>query len=141
MLKFSRFGIILVQKGIISKEVLEEALEIQAKEDPSARRGLAEILVSDFGADHDEVFGLLAKLYAFRTLEVKASSLDETQISAIKQILSPIPEDFRKELLSRNILPFHLTSGQNKKLIILAANPTDKTIEKFLYTLHIKSMK
>jgi len=139
MLKFSRFGIILVQKGIISKEVLEEALEIQAKEDPSARRGLAEILVSDFGADHDEVFGLLAKLYAFRTLEVKASSLDETQISAIKQILSPIPEDFRKELLSRNILPFHLTSGQNKKLIILAANPTDKTIEKIpLYTSYKK---
>ncbi len=139
MLKFSRFGIILVQKGIISKEVLEEALEIQAKEDPSARRGLAEILVSDFGADHDEVFGLLAKLYAFRTLEVKASSLDESQISAIKQILSPIPEDFRKELLNRNILPFHLTSGQNKKLIILAANPTDKTIEKIpLYTSYKK---
>ncbi len=139
MLKFSRFGIILVQKGIISKQVLEEALEIQAKEEPSARRGLAEILVSDFGADHDEVFGLLAKLYAFRTLEVKASSLDESQINAIKEILSPIPEDFRKELLSKNILPFHLTSGQNKKLIILAANPTDKTIEKIpLYTSYKK---
>ena len=139
MLKFSRFGIILVQKGIISKEVLEEALEIQTKEDPSTRRGLAEILVSDFGADHDEVFGLLAKLYAFRTLEVKASSLDEKQISSIKEILAPIPEDFRKELLKKMILPFHLTSGQNKKLIILAANPTDKTIEKIpLYTAYKK---
>jgi type IV pilus assembly protein PilB len=135
MLKFSRFGIILVQKEIISKETLEKALEIQAKEDSTNQRGLAEVLVQDFNVDHDKIYSMLAKLYAFRTIEITADKIDDNHIAHIRGILDKIQEDFKKELLTKKILPFHLSTGIKGKLSVLAANPTDKTIEKIaLYT-------
>ena len=135
MLKFSRFGIILVQKEIISRDTLEKALQLQAKEDPANQRGLAEILVQDFNIEHDKIYSLLAKLYAFRTIDISSDRIDENNLTHIRSILDKIQEDFKKELLAKKILPFHLSTGHKSKLSVLAANPTDKTIEKIpLYT-------
>ncbi|MCD4817943.1 MAG: Flp pilus assembly complex ATPase component TadA [Candidatus Cloacimonetes bacterium] len=139
MLKFSRFGIILVQKEIITKATLEKALEIQSKEDPAHSRGLAEILVSEFNVEHDKIYSLLAKLYAFRTIDINKQQVDDNHIEHIRNILDKIQEDFRKELLVKKILPFHLSTGHKSKLSVLAANPTDKSIEKIpLYTEYKK---
>ena len=133
-MKYSRFGVILVQKGIINKDTLEKALDIQAKEDPSNRRGLGAILVDEFNIDHDAIYSLLAKLYAFRKIDIVAEDVDDKHLEAIKKLAEKIPEDFRKELFERNILPFH-SSGRDGKLVVIAANPTDKIIEKIpLYT-------
>lgn len=130
MVRRTRFGQILISKGIIDEEVLQKALKIQLEEDNSNPRALGEILVEDFKIDHHLIFGLLAELYAFREVKIDPAKIDETQIKHSKDILIKFPENFRKELLFKKILPYQLQAGRRNTLIILSANPTDKILDK-----------
>ncbi len=130
MVRRTRFGQILLSKGIITEEVLRQALKIQADEDNSNPRALGEILVQDFKIDHHLIFGLLAELYAFREVKIDPTKVDETQIKHTKEILNKFEEDFKKELLFKKILPYQLQAGRRNTLIVLSSNPTDKILDK-----------
>ena len=79
MIRTSRFGQLLLKKEVISKEILEKALIIQAEEGSDDQRRLEEILVTDFKIDHHAIFGLLAELYAFRTYDIDLEKIDDVQ--------------------------------------------------------------
>lgn len=128
MLGESRLGEILLEEGIIDQSTLKKALEIQ--ESSSNTRRLEDILVSDFNIDHDAIFGTLANLYAFRTYRVNPEELDKTQIRHTREILSKFPDEFKKELTFHRVLPYQVSYGARNKLLVLAANPTDKIVEK-----------
>ncbi|RLC50215.1 MAG: type II/IV secretion system protein [Candidatus Cloacimonadota bacterium] len=138
MIKKSRFGQLLLKKGLIDEKTLEKALIIQAEEDQSNPRALGNILASDFKIDHHAIFGLLAELYAFRTMDVEASKLDENQIKHTKEILSKFPEDFKNQLLYKKILPYQMSYGRRNTLIVLAADPTEKLIDKIPFNSEFK---
>ncbi len=138
MIKKSRFGQLLLKKGLIDEKTLEKALIIQAEEDQSNPRALGNILASDFKIDHHAIFGLLAELYAFRTMNVEASKLDENQIKHTKEILSKFPEDFKNQLLYKKILPYQMSYGRRNTLIVLAADPTEKLIDKIPFNSEFK---
>ena len=130
MLGRSRLGNLLVDKGVISKDTLDRALIIMADEKPSNERRLEDVLVSDLKIKHDAVYGLLADLYAFRKVDINTEKIDETQIKHTKDILSKFPDDLKKELLYKKVLPYQIAQGRRTTLIILAADPTDKIVEK-----------
>lgn len=130
MVRKTRFGQILISKGIIDEELLNQALKIQSEEDKTNPRALGEILVEDFKIDHHLIFGLLAELYAFREVKIDPAKVDETQIKHTKEILNKFPEDFRKELIYKKILPYQLHAGRRNTLIVLSSNPTDKILDK-----------
>lgn len=130
MLGKSRLGKLLVDKGVIDKDVLNKALIIQADEDPSNPRRLEDILVADLQVKHDDVYGLLADLYAFRKVEINVDKLDQTQINHTRDILSKFPDDLKRELLYMKVLPYQIAQGRRTTLVILAADPTDKIVEK-----------
>ncbi|MBN2460343.1 MAG: Flp pilus assembly complex ATPase component TadA [Candidatus Cloacimonetes bacterium] len=135
MVKKSRFGQILINREVIDEETLEKALKIQSEESDPNGRMLGEILVNDFKVDHHAVFGLLAEMYAFRTTEIDPAKIDQSQIKHTRELLNKFPEDFKKELLYKKVLPYQLTLGRRNTLIVLAANPTDKIIERIpVYT-------
>ncbi len=130
MLGKSRLGQILIERGIVDKETLNKAFMIQADEDPENPRRLEEILVSDLKVDHDAIFGLLADLYAFRTINIDPEQVDTKQIKNTKEILSKFPEDFKRELIYKKVLPYQISYGRRDKLLVLSANPTEKIVEK-----------
>ena len=135
IIKKSRFGQLLLKKEVIDKSTLEKALLIQTDEDPENTRALGEILVTDFKINHHAIYGLLAELYAFRTIEININEVDENQIKHTKEILSKFPDDFKKELIYKKILPYQLSYGRRNTLIVLAADPTEKITERIpIYT-------
>ena len=60
-----KLGFTLLKKGVIDADTLEKALRIKEKENPTKRLSLAQILVKEFNADHDQVFRHVATLYGF----------------------------------------------------------------------------
>ena len=138
MIRKSRFGQLLLKKKLIDEETLEKALIIQAEEDQSNPRALGEILATDFKIDHHAIFGLLSELYAFRTIDVEVSKLDENQIKHTKEILGKFPDDFKNQLLYKKIMPYQMSYGRRNTLIVLAADPTDKLIEKIPFNSEFK---
>jgi len=101
----------------------------KAGEEPTPRK-LEEILVQDLKIPHHDVYGLISELYAFRSLEITPSELDENQIKNTKELLAKFPEDLKKELLYKKILPFKANQGRRSNLIVLSANPTEELLEK-----------
>jgi len=128
VVKKSRFGQILLSREIIDSDTLQKALEIQHEEENN--RMLGEILVTDFKVDHHAIFGLLSEMYAFRNANIDPAKLENSQIKHTKEVLGKFPENFKKELLFKKVLPYQVTTGRRNTLIVLAANPTDKIIEK-----------
>ena len=61
-----KIGYLLFKKGIIDAAMLEKALNAKANDKSKIKRNLAQILVQDFGYDHDIIFREVAILYAFR---------------------------------------------------------------------------
>ncbi len=131
MVKKTRFGQLLLKKEVIDLTTLEKALIIQVEEDTSTNpRSLGDILVNDFKINHHAIYGLLAELYAFRTLDIDSTKLDENQIKHTKKILEKFPDSFSKELLFNKILPYQVSFGRRNTLIVLASDPTNKIVEK-----------
>lgn len=130
MIGKSRLGKLLVEKEIINKDMLDKTFMIQAEEDPDNPRRLEEILISDLKIDQDEIYSIIADLYAFRTVNIDLEKLGENQIKHTKEILSKFPEDFKRELIYKKILPYRISYGRRNTLLVLAANPTDKVVEK-----------
>ena len=129
LLDKSRLGQVLLKKDIIDEQILYQALERQQQEAPNGRK-LGDILVNDFDIDHHLVFSTLAEIYAFRSITISPSKLDNSQIKHSKDILAKFDENLKKELFFNNVLPFQVQLGVRTTLIILASDVTNKVIEK-----------
>jgi type IV pilus assembly protein PilB len=124
-----KIGYILLKKGVVDYETLEQALAIKDSEsNKKERRNLGQILVSEFGVDHDAVFREVANLYAFHEIYLADENLDEERADFIKKMVEVLPEKMRDLLVEAKILPLKYDENQPNKLIIIAADPTDRNL-------------
>jgi type IV pilus assembly protein PilB len=123
-----KIGYTLLKKGVIDYETLEKSLGVKEGEEKKNRRNLGQILVTDFSVDHDLVFREVANLYAFREIYLSDELLDSTRIDFIKKYVDGLPEGLRDLLLQIKMLPLRFDEKQPDKLIIVAADPTDRNI-------------
>ncbi len=124
-----KIGFILLKKGIVDYETLERALALKESEvNKKARRNLGQILVSDFGVDHDAVFREVASLYAFREIYLADEVIDEDRANFIKNLVDALPEKVRELSIQSKVLPLKYDEKDPTKLIIIAADPTDRNI-------------
>jgi len=123
-----KIGYTLLKKGIIDYETLEKSLHVREGEDRKSRRNLGQILVSDFHVDHDLVFREVANLYAFRELYLSDELIDEIRIEFIKKYVDNLPETYRDLLIQTKVIPLRFDDKQSDKLIIAAADPTNRNI-------------
>ena len=121
----NRIGEILLNKGIITPEEERKAAEIQLR---NPDRKFGEILVMDLDVDHHAVFGELARLYAFREMDIKIGEVDEDRVKFIKDIFEGLPDEVRDEAISRQALPFKPVEGQRDVLIVVTPDPTDRGV-------------
>ncbi|HTY01038.1 MAG TPA: GspE/PulE family protein [Bacteroidota bacterium] len=123
-----KIGFALLKKGIIDYETLEKSLRVKDSEEKKNRRNLGQILVNDFNADHDAVFREVADLYAFREIYLADEKIDQTRIDFIRRYIEALPQNVRDMLTQTRMLPLRFDEKQPDKLIIVAADPTDRQI-------------
>jgi len=123
-----KIGFALLKKGVIDYETLEKSLKVKESEEKKNRRNLGQILVNDFSADHDAVFREVADLYAFREINVAEEGIDKAKIDFIRKFVDALPQNIREMLIQTKMLPLKYDEKQPDKLIIVAADPTDRRI-------------
>src|ERR1041385_6147761 len=123
-----KIGYTLLKKGVIDYETLEKSLHVREGEDRKTRRNLGQILVSDFKVEHDLVFREVANLYAFREIYIADETIDEPRIQFIKKYVDGLPDNYRDLLIATKMLPLRFDEKQPDKLVIIAADPTDRSI-------------
>jgi len=123
-----KIGYTLLKKGIIDYETLEKSLHVREGEERKTRRNLGQILVHDFHVDHDLVFREVANLYAFREIYLNDETIDDARVEFVKKYVDGLPENYRDLLIQTRMLPLRFDEKQSDKLIIVAADPTDRNI-------------
>jgi type IV pilus assembly protein PilB len=123
-----KIGFALLKKGVIDYETLEKSLRVKDSEDKKNRRNLGQILVNDFGADHDAVFREVADLYAFREIYLADESIDRSRIDFIKKYVDALAPNVRDMVVQSRMLPLKFDEKQGDKLIIVSADPTDRRV-------------
>ncbi len=122
-----KLGYTLLKKGIIDYETLELAIKKKEAEDSKSRRTLAQILVSDFNVEHDLVFREVANLYGFREIYLADEVIDPERIDFVKKLVES-GDNLKDEIISAKMLPMKFDEARPDKLIIVAADPTNKEI-------------
>ena len=95
----AKIGDILVSKGVISQEILEQALEVQKNEPPGHRRQLGKIFYEDLGVDQHSVLHELSQIFAIKEVEIDCEALTEDQISFIDGIYDSRSDEVRAAMI------------------------------------------
>jgi len=133
-----KIGYLLFKKGIIDAIMLEKALNAKTNDKNKIKRNLAQILVQDFGYDHDTIFREVAILYAFRELDTKPEEFSSQRLESIKQMITGTGEVLKGQILDHKIIPFMFDERIKDKLILAAIDPTDRNIPKIAFGLNAK---
>ena len=134
-----KIGYTLLKKGIIDFETLEKSLKMKdSEENRKNRKNLGQILVTEFGADHDAVFREVANLYAFREVFLGDEKVDDARIAFIKKYVDQLSDQQREMMIQSKMLPFKFDERQPDKLIIIAADPTDRNLPVVARSFNIK---
>lgn len=132
-----KIGYLLLKKGIIDEKILSEALKVKNDDSTKQKRNLAQILVQEFGFDHDTIFREVAVLYAFKELNIKPEDLPEERINEIKRIMSSRGDEIKAAMLEHKVIPYSF-DRLREKLVLAAVDPTDKFLTKIAYDLNAK---
>jgi len=134
-----KIGYTLLKKGVIDFETLEKSLKLKdSEENKKNRKNLGQILVTEFGADHDSVFREVANLYAFREIFLADEKTDDTRVSFIKKLVEILPDQQRDMMLQAKMLPLKYDERQPDKLVIIAADPTDRNLPVVARSFNVK---
>ncbi len=133
-----KIGYLLFKKGIIDVEILEKAINTKNDEKGKVKRNLAQVLVEDFGYDHDTIFREVAILYAFRELDTSPDEIPEERLDNIKNIIEDSEDSLKEIMLRHKIIPFMYDERVKDKLIIAAVDPTDRNIARVAFGLSAK---
>src|ERR1041385_2976725 len=107
----------LIAKGIVTREIIEKALELQ-RNSPDKRR-IIDILISNFGVDHDTILKFVASFYAFQSIDPTPAFGNKEKLQFMRQILQSLPPYYYEMAVARKILPYEMyTNGQDKLVII-----------------------
>ncbi|GAB1367217.1 GspE/PulE family protein [Candidatus Cloacimonadaceae bacterium] len=129
MVQLSKFGSFLVEKGYFDRDLVEKAYQKMLEYGENSAGALARILESDFKVQHDTVYGALAKMYAFPSMDLEAEEVKGAKADACRDVLSKIPEELKKKLLYHKIFPLALVDKPREALQVLASDPTDRIIQ------------
>jgi type IV pilus assembly protein PilB len=133
-----KIGFLLFKKGIIDAATLEKALNAKNNDNHKVKRNLAQILVQDFGYEHDTIFREVAILYAFRELDTRPEDIPPNRLESIKHMITSSGDTLKNQMLEHKIIPFMYDERLKDKLILAAIDPTDRNIPKIAFGLNAK---
>ncbi len=117
-----RLNQILVDSGAITRDQLEEALEMQKKN--ADKRRLIDILMDDLNADRDQVLKIVAKYYSFDSVDPTPMFGDKEKLQFVRQMLDSLPPLYYDMAVRHKLLPLEVYSNGTEKLILITPDPT-----------------
>ncbi|MEE9450222.1 MAG: GspE/PulE family protein [Ignavibacteriaceae bacterium] len=141
----TRLGIILLKKGIVDNNTLNEAILLKRTEDTNVNgngnsgRSLAQILVQEFKIDYDLLYKEIANLYAFNTFEINIDEESVDNLDEIKNFIDTFDDRLKGQMLHYKIIPIRFDSKQRDKIILGAVDPTIREIPQIAYSCNAKS--
>lgn len=112
----------LIEQEIVTRAVVNEALEIQAKS--TEKRRLIDILMDDLGADREAVLKAVANYYSFESVDPTAVFGNKEKLQFIKQLLDGLPAMHYEMAVRLKVLPFELYINGHDKLILITPDTT-----------------
>jgi type IV pilus assembly protein PilB len=132
-----RLGTTLLKKGIVNFATLDKAIKLRDSGQKNGRT-LAQILVQDFNVDHDSIFQQVTQLYGFREVSLEKEKIDDNRINFMRKMLDPLPEALRILMREQKILVYKYDEYRPYVLIILASDPTNKSISQVARSIGAK---
>lgn len=133
-----KIGYILYKKGLVDAQILEKALNSKIQDFNKNRRNLAQILVQEYGFDHDTIFKEVATLYAFREFTERVEDIPEKILEFIKNTINNADSEIKNLMLDNSIIPYKFDEKNRDKLFFFAIDPTSKLIPKIAFGLGSK---
>ncbi len=131
----NRIGDYLIQKGYVSREIVEKALKKQVSEPSGKRRKLGDILISDYNVDRHLVYREIAGMYAFSEIDLSNGELNDGDINLIKQMLISMDSDLRASIRINGLIPYRINSDDGRLINIAASDPTHQEIPRIAKAL------
>jgi type IV pilus assembly protein PilB len=119
---------VLLEKNIITTEILSEAVKIQNSGDSNAQRSLPEILTHDCGVDRDVVYREIARYYAFPIIDLAEETVEPERLAFIRKTFDGLPAAAQELAMKYRVLPFKLAADNKDKLLVLTTDPTKREI-------------
>ena len=113
---------ILVENGVVDKEQVAQAIEMQ--KNSTDKRRLLDILVDDLGVDREAIFGLVARYYAFETVDPSIIFGNQEKLRFIKQTLQMLSQSYYETAVKRKILPYEVFTNGTEKLAVITPDTT-----------------
>lgn len=131
---------ILVKKGIIDQEVLEEAYEIRNDENGKNKRPLAKILYDDLGVNREQVLKEISPYYAIPRIELDESKITPEKIEFISKFLEEtIDENNQKRFFQNKLVPWVIEKRSGiDTLLLLTADPLHPGLKEIIEPLSMK---
>ncbi len=112
----------LVESGVVTKDVLDQALEIQKKN--TDKRRMVDILVEDLGVEKSVLLQIVARHYAFETTDPTGMLGDKEKLQFIRQLLETLPPLYYDLAVRHKVLPYELYSNGYDKLVVITPDTT-----------------
>lgn len=122
------FGEVLIEKGIITPDILLNALDTLSKETHKNRRKLPQVLVEDYNVDRNKVYQEVADFYAFKTLDITKYTVDDTLMAFVRKELNGLPVSIRELAVEHHVLPFMIDPENSERLFVITPDPTKSTV-------------
>ena len=116
----------LIEKGIVSEKILQDAVDTQSREPRSNKRKLIDILIDDFNVNRNSIFVEMSKLYGFEIINLSSAMEDRGRIEFIKDIVYKMPEDLSNQLLQKKVIPFKWHDFKKDVLVLVTGDPTNE---------------
>lgn len=116
----------LIEKGIVSESILQDAVDTQSREPRSSKRKLIDILIDDFSVNRNSIFIEMSKLYGFQIINLNEAQEDRGRIDFIKDIVHKMPEELSNELLQKKVIPFKWHEFKKDVLVFVTGDPTNE---------------
>lgn len=97
---------ILVERGIVTQGVLDEAMAVMAHDPAPSPRRLARILADQFKVDADKLYREVAQFYAFRSLDLTGETIDDERIAFIRAMLEYLPPHLQDRAADAQVIPY-----------------------------------
>ncbi len=113
---------ILMERGNVPHEKIEQAFEIQKK--TSDKRRLIDILVEDLDVDRETIYHAIAEYYSFETVDPTGIFGNKGRLQFIRQLLDSLPPYYYEVAVRRKILPYELYTNGLDKLVVITPDTT-----------------
>lgn len=119
---------ILVERGIVTQGVLDEAMAVMAHDPAPSPRRLARILADQFKVDADKLYREVAQFYAFRSLDLTGETIDDERIAFIRAMLEYLPPHLQDRAADAQVIPYGVDPANVNRLLLVSPDPTRREV-------------